>query len=44
MEMVEHVRYAQVQEAIKSREGLLKSLALAVQRYIAAGMLIDQAA
>ena len=33
MEMVEHVRYAQVQEAIKSREGLLKSLALAVQRY-----------
>lgn len=33
MEMVEHVRYAQVQEAIKSKEGLLKSLALAVQRY-----------
>lgn len=33
MEMVEHVRYAQVQEAIKSREGLLKSLAVAVQRY-----------
>jgi len=33
MEMAEHVRYAQVQEAIKSREGLLKSLALAVQRY-----------
>jgi Tc toxin complex TcA C-terminal TcB-binding domain len=33
MEMVEQVRYAQVQEAIKSREGLLKSLALAVQRY-----------
>lgn len=33
MEMVEHVRYAQVQEAIKSREALLKSLALAVQRY-----------
>jgi hypothetical protein len=32
-EMVEHVRYAQLQEAIKSREGLLKSLALAVQRY-----------
>jgi hypothetical protein len=33
MEMVEHVRYAQVQEAIKSKEGLLTSLALAVQRY-----------
>lgn len=33
MEMVEHVRYAQLQEAIKSKEGLLKSLALAVQRY-----------
>ena len=33
MEMVEHVRYAQVQDAIKSREGLLKSLVLAVQRY-----------
>jgi len=33
MEMVEHVRYAQLQEAIKSREGLLKSLDLAVQRY-----------
>lgn len=33
MEMVEHVRYAQHQEAIKSKEGLLKSLALAVQRY-----------
>ncbi len=33
MEMVEDVRYAQLQEAIKSREGLLKSLALAVQRY-----------
>ena len=33
MEMVEHVRYAQVQEAIKSREGLLESLASAVQRY-----------
>ncbi|AGL03145.1 hypothetical protein [Desulfoscipio gibsoniae] len=34
MEMVEHVRYGQLQEAIKSKEGLLKSLALAVQRYI----------
>ncbi|MEJ7870615.1 MAG: hypothetical protein WKF67_00015 [Rubrobacteraceae bacterium] len=33
VEMVELVRYAQVQEAIKSREGLLESLALAVQRY-----------
>lgn len=33
MDMVEHVRYGQLQEAIKSREGLLKSLALAVQRY-----------
>ena len=33
MEMVEHVKYAQLQEAIKSKEGLLKSLALAVQRY-----------
>ena len=33
MEMVEHVRYGQLQEAIKSREGLLKTLALAVQRY-----------
>src|SRR5262249_20774114 len=33
MEMVEHVRYRQLQEAIKSKEGLLQSLALAVQRY-----------
>lgn len=33
LEMVEQVKYAQWQEAIKSREGLLKSLALAVQRY-----------
>ena len=33
MEMVEHVRYGQWQEAIKSEEGLLESLALAVQRY-----------
>lgn len=33
MEMVEQVKYAQVQEAGKSYEGLLKSLALAVQRY-----------
>jgi hypothetical protein len=33
MEMVEQVRYTQVQEAIKSREGLLKSLMMAVQRY-----------
>src|SRR4030095_7407066 len=33
MEMVEHVKYAQLQEAIKSKEGLLKSLALTMQRY-----------
>lgn len=33
LEMAEQVRYAQWQEAIKSREGLLASLALAVQRY-----------
>jgi len=34
MKMVEHIKYAQWQETIKSYEGLLKSLALAVQRYI----------
>lgn len=33
MEMVEQAKYGQLQEAIKSREGLLASLALAVQRY-----------
>ncbi|UVO28152.1 hypothetical protein [Bradyrhizobium arachidis] len=33
MEMTEHVKYGQLHEAIKSKEGLLKSLALAVQRY-----------
>ncbi|MCC6916288.1 hypothetical protein [Nitrosomonas sp.] len=33
MGMVEHVKYGQLQEAIKSKEGLLQSLALAVQRY-----------
>lgn len=33
MEMVEHVEYGQLQEAVKSNEGLLQSLALAVQRY-----------
>jgi len=33
MEMVEQVKYGQLQEAVKSKEGLLKSLALAVQRY-----------
>lgn len=33
MQLVEHVKYSQLQEAIKSREGLLQSLALAVQRY-----------
>ncbi len=34
MEMVEHVRYRQLQEATKSKEGLLQSLALAIHRYI----------
>jgi hypothetical protein len=33
MGMVEHVRYRQLQEAVKSKEGLLQSLALSVQRY-----------
>ncbi|MCA9470174.1 MAG: hypothetical protein KC643_32655, partial [Nitrospira sp.] len=33
MDLVEHVRFAQLQEAKKSKEGLLQSLALAVQRY-----------
>ena len=33
MEMVEHIKYGQLQEAIKSKEGLFKSLALAVQKY-----------
>jgi len=33
LEMVEQVRYGQLQEAIKSKEGLLQTLALAVQRY-----------
>ena len=33
MEMVEHVKYGQLQEAIKSKEGLIQSFALAVQRY-----------
>lgn len=33
MRMTEDVKYAQLQEATKSREGLLKSLGLAVQRY-----------
>jgi len=33
MEMAEHVKYAQVQEAIKSREGLAQTLAIAIQRY-----------
>ena len=32
-EMVEHVKYAQLQEASKSKEALLKTLASAVQRY-----------
>jgi hypothetical protein len=33
LDLVKHARYGQVQEAKKSYEGLLKSLALAVQRY-----------
>ena len=33
MEMVEQVRYSQLQEAIKAKEGLVESLALVVQRY-----------
>lgn len=33
LEMVEHVKYGQLQEAIKAKEGLLQTLALAVQRY-----------
>lgn len=33
LQMVEQVKYAQLQEAIKTREGLLQGLALAVQRY-----------
>ena len=33
MEMVEHVKYGQLQEAIKSKEGLLQSMTLAIQRY-----------
>lgn len=33
MDMVEYIKYGQLQEAIKSKEGLLGSLALAVQRY-----------
>ena len=33
MKTVEQVRYGQLQEAIKSKEGLLQTLALAVQRY-----------
>jgi hypothetical protein len=33
LEMVEHVRYGQLQDAIKAKEGLLQSLALAVGRY-----------
>jgi hypothetical protein len=33
MDMVEHVKYGQLQEAVKSKEALLQSLALSVQRY-----------
>jgi hypothetical protein len=34
MGLVEHVKYGQLQEAIKAREGLLQTLAQAVQRYV----------
>lgn len=34
LQMVEQVKYAQLQEAVKTREGLLQGLALAVQRYV----------
>ncbi|HEY0608696.1 MAG TPA: hypothetical protein VGD35_03545, partial [Chitinophaga sp.] len=33
LELAEHVKYAQLQESTKSKEGLFKSLAVAVQRY-----------
>lgn len=33
MEMVEHVKYGQLQEAKKAKEGVLQSLEIAVQRY-----------
>lgn len=33
MVMAEHVKYGQLQEAVKSTEGLRRSLALAIQRY-----------
>jgi hypothetical protein len=33
LEMVEHVRYGQLQEAIKAKEGLIQSLGLAMQRF-----------
>jgi hypothetical protein len=33
MQMVEQVKYGQYQESIKSKDGLLQTLALAVQRY-----------
>ena len=33
MEMVEQVKYAQLQDAVKAREGLRESLAVAVHRY-----------
>ena len=33
LELVEHVKYAQLQEATKSKEGLFETLNLAVQRY-----------
>jgi Tc toxin complex TcA C-terminal TcB-binding domain len=44
MEMIEHVRYAQLQEAVKSREALLKSLALVVHRYTHYERLLGRAA
>lgn len=33
MGMVEHVKYGQLQEAIKAKEGLLQNIELAIQRY-----------
>lgn len=33
MDMVEHVKYGQLQETIKSKEGLFQTMALAMQRY-----------
>jgi len=44
MELVEHVKYGQLQEAIKAREALVKSMALAVQRYVYYERLLGRAA